>query len=180
MKPALVSALGLALLLAACGSSDQPAEKAGADASRDAGSHAKSKSVAISIDSEKGEYDLKLPGGLGGSLKLPAGLMDKADFEVNGVKPYPGAKVQTVNVNATETAGTKRSNVVIRFLAPADPVTVADWYQQAFTAKGATVTRTGTSLSGTTDDNDAFTITLAANGKGTDGTLTISESKPAG
>jgi hypothetical protein len=178
MKSEILAGLGLALLLAACNAkSDEKAEKAEASWDADAEKDGKRKSVEVTMDSDSGDYGLKLPGGVGGSLKLPPGLMNKADFEINGVKPYPGAKIASVKINATEGEGKKRSNVVIRFDTPDAPATVADWYEQAFKAKGAAVTRNGTTLSGTTRDDDAFTIELAAKGEGTTGTLTLLEDK---
>jgi ABC-type glycerol-3-phosphate transport system substrate-binding protein len=134
--------------------------------------------VTIDGDTEAGKFELKLPGGIEAKINLPEGMGESGKFDIDGVGLYPGAKVRGVNVNASDAKTTKQAVVKISFSAPADAAVVADWYQQQFEAKQKTVTRSGETLSGTTDDGDAFTIALDAAGTGASkGLLTIIDHK---
>ena len=82
-----------------------------------------------------------------------------------------------VNVNAFDTRKTRTAIIKIGFAAPADAAAVADWYQQQFKAKRKTAARRGETLTGTTDNGDAFTVSLEAAGAGASkGLLTIVDS----
>ncbi|MBC7505995.1 MAG: hypothetical protein H7267_09780 [Sandarakinorhabdus sp.] len=117
-------------------------------------------------DSDGNKFELSLPGGIEAKVKLPERLSEGGKFDIDGVGLYPGAKVRSVKVNASN-AGTKRAVVEIGFSAPGDAAAVADWYQQQFDAKSMKVTRSGETLSGKNDDGNDFTIALTSSGAGT-------------
>jgi hypothetical protein len=134
--------------------------------------------VAIDGDTESGKFELKLPGGIEAKVNLPESIGNSGKFDIDGVGLYPGARVRSVNVNASDARETKTAIIKIGFAAPADAAAVADWYQQQFEAKRKTVTRRGETLSGATDDGDAFTLALEPAGTGASkGLLTIVDSK---
>jgi ABC-type glycerol-3-phosphate transport system substrate-binding protein len=182
-KSALFVATTALLVLAACSEGKVETEKAdtGSEVSIAIDGNAKTETrtnVTIDGDTETGKFELSLPGGIEAKINLPEGIGEGGKFDIDGVGLYPGAKVRGVNVNAADAKTTKQAVVKISFSAPADAAVVADWYQQQFEAKQKTVTRSGESLSGTTDDGDAFTIALDAAGTGASkGLLTIIDSK---
>jgi hypothetical protein len=183
-KRALGVAATVLLALSACSDSKVETEKADSgskvsiaiDGSGD--KTAASTEVTIDGDTETGKFELKLPGGIEAKVNLPEGVGENGTFDIDGVGLYPGARVQGVNVNASDTKTTRQAVVKITFSAPSDAAAVADWYQQQFDAKQKAVTRKGETLSGTTDDGDAFTIALNAAGTGASkGLLTIIDGK---
>jgi hypothetical protein len=184
-KSALFLATTAMLGLAAC--HDSKVETAKADTGSkvsiaiDSGDGDKTETrtdVTINGDTDTGKFELKLPGGIEAKVNLPEGLGEHGKFDIDGVGLYPGAKVRSVNVNASDARETKTAVVKIGFAAPADAAVVADWYQQQFDAKHKPVTRRGETLSGATDDGDAFTLALEAAGTGASkGLLTITDSK---
>lgn len=182
-KPALYLAATALLALAACSDSKVETEKADAGSkvsiAVDGNSESDTRSdVTVNADTDTGKFELKLPGGIEAKVNLPEGIGEHGKFDIDGVGLYPGAKVRGVNVNASDTKDSKQAVVKISFSAPADAAAVADWYQQQFEAKHKTVTRSGETLSGSTDDGDAFTIALDAAGTGASkGLLTIIDSK---
>jgi hypothetical protein len=103
------------------------------------------------------------------------GLNIGSDFDIDGVKLYPGAKITSVNIdaNAAKPEG-KQGLVRFGMTAPAAPATVLDWYAKAFAAKGISAAVDGNALNGETKDGDAFTIQLAPDGAGSKGEVRIS------
>ncbi len=134
----------------------------------------------INIDSDKdgGKFELKLPGGIQANVKVPEGMGGNTHFDIDGVGLYPGAKVGSVNVRAFDGNSDSKATVKIGFTAPADAAAVADWYQQQFAAKKVSVSRSGDTLSGKTEDGDDFTLGLEkASAGGAQGLLTIMDRK---
>ena len=130
--------------------------------------------VTIDGDSETGKFEVSLPGGIEAKVKVPEGMADGAKFDIDGVGLYPGARVGSFKVNASDAKTTKTAIVQIGFTAPGDAAAVADWYQQQFETKRIAVTRTGESLSGKTEDGDDFTVAMNAGpAGGSTGLLTI-------
>jgi hypothetical protein len=130
--------------------------------------------VNIDGDTESGKFEIKLPGGLEAKVKIPEGMAGKSKFDIDGVGLYPGAKIGSIKVRATEKGGDSHATVEMGFAAPADAAAVADWYEQEFAAKKVTVARSGDTLTGKTRDGDNFTLALAAAETGkAKGTLTI-------
>lgn len=180
MKLWSVALSGLALLaLAAC--SESKVETATPDAGKEvdisiAAADAEEGAVNIDANTDSGKFELKLPGGIEANVKVPGGMVDKADFDIDGVGLYPGAKVGSVNVKALTGKGGSNGSATVKigFSAPADAAAVADWYQQQFEARKVAVTRSGETLSGKTEDGDDFILAIAQAGAGASkGELTI-------
>jgi hypothetical protein len=180
------------LSLSGCGETKVETEKAekgtkvsisidGSDADAAAAMSDTSADVNIAGDTETGKMEIKLPGGLEAKVDIPEGMAKNAKFDIGGVGLYPGAKVGSVKVNATERkhegAGRHSAVVNIGFTAPADAAAVADWYQQQFEAKKVTVRRTGETLAGKTADGDDFNLALVPAATGSSGVLTILDTK---
>jgi hypothetical protein len=127
--------------------------------------------VAITADGDTGRVAVKVPG-FEGKMNLPKFMLDNSNFDLDGVKLYPGSKVGSVNVNADSGAG-DAAKVAITFTSPADPAKVADYLQKAFAEKKIAVTSNGTALSGTTTDGNAFSIALEPGAGGTAGRINI-------
>lgn len=104
-----------------------------------------------------------------GNIKLPAGMMSSADFDIDGVKMYPGATVTGFNVDAEN----GRALVDIAFAAPAAPDAVRDYFLEQFKAKGVDARADGQGISGTSKDGDRFTMTFAPDGGGSNGDIRI-------
>jgi len=136
--------------------------------------------VAIVASSDPGKLAIKLPGGFEAKLPMPDSIAEDSKFDIDGVGLYPGARVDTINVNADKKGDPSgdKAVVVLGFAAPASAETVAGWYEGQFQAKDIAVRRKGTLLTGKTDDGDDFALLLsdAAGGKAR-GQLTIHDRK---
>lgn len=175
MKPLPILLAGAALLaLTACGGSKEPEAEVKKEVSISLNEEgdtatAEARSVDIDANNETGQVAVKLPGGIEANVKVPGGeMLEKADFDIDGVGLYPGAKVGSVNVKALSGKGEGKGTATVKigFSAPADAAAVADWYQQQFEAKKIAVSRSGEMLTGTTKDGDQFTLALTQAGAG--------------
>jgi hypothetical protein len=165
-----------ALALAACG--EKSANDGGGDV-KDVTINAKGEdggTVTIRAD-DKGS-SIRIDGdGVNINADLPGidGLDVASDFDIDGVKLYPGAKITSINVNADGGKPEGQQGVVdFALTAPAAPATVLAWYSKAFADKGIATTTKGSTLSGKTKDGDAFAIELAPDGTGSKGKVRIS------
>jgi hypothetical protein len=164
-----------ALMLAACG--DKASDQSGDSA--DVTINAKGEdgdTVSITADGKGSKVNIK-GDGVNINADLPGidGLNLGSDFDIDGVKLYPGAKITSVNIAAESSkAGDKQGLVRFGMTAPAAPATVLDWYAKAFAAKGMKAALNGNALNGETKDGDAFTIELAPDGAGSKGEVRIS------
>lgn len=162
----------LFITLAACSGSDEPEQ--GTTLQVDATTESGSK-VEISADGKSGNVGVKVPG-FDANIRLPKKLLDDSNFDIDGVKLYPGSTVETVNVTANEQKGKHEADVRIGFSSPADPAKVAGWFKEQFAKQSITVSGNASGLSGTTKDGDAFTIELTSAEAGkTKGTVSIRE-----
>jgi hypothetical protein len=136
--------------------------------------------VAIVASSDPGKLAIKLPGGFEAKLPMPDSIAEDSKFDIDGVGLYPGARVDTINVDADrkDAATDDKAVVVLGFAAPASADTVAGWYEGQFQAKDIPVRRKGTLLTGKTDDGDDFALLISdiAGGKAR-GQLTIHDKK---
>ena len=159
------------LLLAACGQSekkDQP------EVSINAGDE----TGGVHISSGKDGGRIRIGGERAGiDMKLPdfADLDIEGDFDIDGVKLYPGSEVTTVNVDANARDGKGDAKVELGFSSPVAPAKAADWMAAEFAKKSVKVTRTGETLAGTTADGDDFRIDFGADGANTRGKVVITK-----
>ena len=132
----------------------------------------------IKADMEKGEVELKLPVGIAGKVSIPDGIESDAKFDLDGVGRYPGAKLTSVNVQASGKNGDGRGQVLLGFSAPGTATHVANWYAKALADKGRTPSRSGNTLTGTTEDGDRMVIAVEDGNTGVArGRITISDRK---
>lgn len=156
-------ALPLAAALAACGSG----EGDGASIS------VKSGEGEASLKTDKdGRVSVKAPG-FEGSLKLPKFEIGADNFEIDGLKLYPGATIASLNVDANQDKGGE-DTVRIQFDAPAAADQVRNWFREQMQAAGFTVAANGRELRGKTSEGSDFTLKLDPAGDAKSrGTLTV-------
>lgn len=147
----------MALALTACGTADddgKPGTDIAIDIKTDEG-----KPVQASADGKTGAVAVNIPG-FKAEIALPKIKLGADDFDINGVKLYPGSSVLAMAI-AQEPGNADITNVKLSFDAPAAPDVVKRWFVEKFGEKsGMTVTSTATGLTGTTDDGDPFTLEL--------------------
>jgi len=163
IRPYLLAAVGLTsvLALSAC---DRSNEGASVSINADGGN------VLGAINGETGEMKIDVPG-FQGSVKLPKIKIDTSNFDLNGVRLYPGSSIKTLNIVGDDKAGGLR----VAFASPATPTIVRDWFAQRLDKVGYKVHGEGTNLIGTTDENKPFRLELAPDGKDkATGTIVIS------
>ena len=163
IRPLFLAAVGLAsvLALSAC---DRSNEGASVSINADGGN------VLGAINGETGEMKIDVPG-FQGSVKLPKIKIDTSNFDLNGVRLYPGSSIKTLNIVGDDKAGGLR----VAFASPATPTIVRDWFAQRLDKVGYKVHGEGTNLIGTTDENKPFRLELAPDGKDkATGTIVIS------
>lgn len=105
-----------------------------------------------------------------GEIKLPTGVMSNANFDIDGVKMMPGAKLTGFNLDAGDNQPGK---VNFTFTAPASPEQVANYFLEQFRAKGMEAAVGAGLLRGKTTDGDTFQMRFAPQGSGTNGTIVI-------
>ena len=157
------------MLLAACG---QDEKKPPTEVSINAGDEG----GGIQITSGKDGGKLKIGGeGVAINLDIPdiADLDIQSDFDIDGVKLFPGSEITTMDINANDKNGTNAAVVKFGFTSPATPAKAADWMAGEFAKKSMTVTRTGDTLAGTDKDGDDFTIAFAPDGANAKGEVRI-------
>ncbi|MEG3181092.1 hypothetical protein [Sphingomonas sp. LT1P40] len=157
-------ALPLVVALAACGSEG---EGTTISIKGDDGN------VVASADKD-GRVAIKAPG-FEGSLKLPKFQLDAGDFEIDGVKLYPGSTIAALNIDGKENTATKDGGTVrVQFNSPATADTVRNWFREQMETAGFTVTANGSQLAGKTGEGSPFTLKLDPNGDAKSrGTLTV-------
>jgi len=182
MKQALIAILLCGVAVAACEDrteKPQPADTAQIEADWNARPEGGSDvDVNIRADAESGKLELKLPGGIEGKLKLPGGLDAGADFDLDGVGRYPGATLTSVDIKARDRKEGHDARVQLGFSAPGSADQVAGWYEQALVKHGRSVSRTGTTVTSTTEDGKPMVIAIE-DGKGgaAQGRITIIDRK---
>jgi hypothetical protein len=134
--------------------------------------------VQFRADTESGDIQVRLPGGIEGKFKLPEGIDAGNEFKLNGIGRYPGARLTGVDVKALDGDPNSDATVRMAFTAPGSADTVADWYEKAFVEKGRTVLRTGTTLSTNTSEGKPMVMALRDGTGGVAvGSLTIRDEK---
>lgn len=161
------------MLLAACASEEKKS--------------AEGTEVSINAGDEHGGVQIKT-GKDGGNIKIGGGgaaididvpdfvdLDIESDFDIDGVKLYPGSKVTKVDVNATDKDGADKATVKLGFTSPAAPTKAADWMAGEFAKKGVKVSRSGDTLAGKDKDGSDFRINFVPDGATTKGEVVITK-----
>lgn len=150
--------LAAACLLAACGGPND----GGATMSIDTGNG------TAQIDGSTGQVTLDTPL-IKGSVKLPRLDIAAENFEIGGVRLFPGTKIGAVNINGR---GEGDGIVRVAFDSPAAIGTVRDWLVQQFQQAGTKVEVRGDSLTGAAEGKK-FRIDLKPAGDRATGEVTI-------
>lgn len=159
-----LSPLLLAIPLAACGT--------GGGTNFSISAEGNEGNVVISAD-ENGKTQIK-GSGFEGSISLPKFKMKADDFDVNGVKLYPGSELHDFNINASDSGGKDDGRVSLTFTSPAALEKVQDWFRDKMAERDFKVKPQGNGFTGTTDEGDPISLTLDADGADhTKGTLKV-------
>ena len=154
------AALALSLALGGCGSKDDgtPGTEVTLDAKGDSGEN-----VAASLD-KSGTAKINVPG-FKAEIALPKIKLDADDFDMDGVKLYPGSTIQAFNIVGD---GKKDSGTVkVSFDAPGEPKMVLDWFAKRLANEaGYKLTANGMSLTGTNKDGGPFSLALEPGASG--------------
>jgi len=134
--------------------------------------------VAISADDGGKGFSLSVPG-FEGKVDIPGIDLGGGDMDIDGMKLYPGSKLNGINV--TDREGPGNGMVDMRFTSPAAPGTVAAYYAKAardndFTAIKLTSSGAGATVNANNPDGDPITISLAPDKAGTAGRILIRDS----
>lgn len=169
MRKAMAGLTVPMLLLAAC------ELKVGKDAEGSTRSGAGG-DVAIAQSDEGQGVSIAIPG-VDGRMKIPGLSLSGDDMDIDGMKLYPGTKLNGLNVTARE--GAAGGGVVeMRFTSPAAPDAVAAYYAKAartsgFTGVGVASAGGKATLTATKPGGYAVTIEMAPAGSGTAGRILV-------
>ncbi|TRW14130.1 hypothetical protein [Glacieibacterium frigidum] len=140
--------------------------------------------VEIDADGEKatvsvgGESGMKIEtDGFKAALDIPGMDIGGKDFDIDGMKLYPGSVVKGMAVNATGKGDAKTSTVKVTFTSPAAPDAVLAHTEAEAKREGFTATRSGLGLTGSDGKDKSIQVRVAAAGKGSTGTLTLTDAK---
>ena len=137
-----------------------------------------SRSDGASTVSVTGDHGIKIDtDGFKAALDIPGMNIGGKDFDIDGMKLYPGSTVKGIAVRARETDGKKTGGATFTFTSPATPDAVLVHAEAQAKAADYTVTRSGLTLRGTKDGESSFVYTVAAAGAGTTGTVTMTDTK---
>lgn len=126
-----------------------------------------SENITMSGDAN-GQVSFNLPFAQG-QVKIPASMMHKGQFDIDGVRMIPGGSLTGFNVDA----GDKGSNVNITFKSPVSPENTRAYFLDQFRQKGVQAAAAGDSITGKSKDGNTFVIHVAGAGSGSDGTIQI-------
>ncbi|ODP39660.1 hypothetical protein [Sphingomonas turrisvirgatae] len=117
-----------------------------------------------------GRVEIKAPG-FEGSVKLPKFAFGADDFEVDGLKLYPGSTIANLNVDSS---GGNDGSVKVDFDAPAAADQVQSWFREQMQSAGFTVDLKNGALAGKTGDGSPFSLKVTPQGDGKSrGSLTV-------
>ena len=161
------------MLLAACGSEEKKSGEA-TEVSINAGDE----HGGVQIKTGKDGGNIKIGGdGAAIDIDIPdfVDLDIESDFDIDGVKLYPGSKVTKVDVDANDKNGADKAVIKLGFTSPAAPTKAADWMAGEFAKKGVKVTRTGDTLAGKDKDGADFRIKFVPDGATAKGEVMITK-----
>ena len=109
-----------------------------------------------------------------GEIKLPAGIMSNAEFDIDGVKLMPGATLTGFNLDAGKDQPGKLN---FTFTAPATPEEVKAYFVDQFRAQGVEAAAAADAIQGKTKDGATFLMRFAPQGSGTNATIEVDTKK---
>lgn len=113
---------------------------------------------AASADRATGSLEVALPGAKF-DVDVPAGMLAESEFDIDGLKLYPGSTVEGMDIKSVEAAGDdKRSTVRISYTAPAAPAVVRAWYLSQSASLERPLQAAGDALAGSTEEGKAITM----------------------
>lgn len=101
------------------------------------------------------------------------GLLADSDFDIDGVKLYPGSTTTAVRIDAAERAADRNTVVRIEFASPAPADKTRAWFVEQFRKAGRPAAAAGGAVAGTTKDGKPVRIELVPAGEGCSGVVTI-------
>lgn len=171
MRAALILLFTSALALSACSGGDGDGTSITVNTQTETG-----KPGTITADGKTGAVRIDAPG-FKANITLPKIRLDAGDFEMNGVKFYPGSTIGNLDISEDSDRGKDADDAVtVTFTSPAAAGTVRDWFRERLTrAKFTLANDKGNGLVGTTDEGKPFRLDLAPKGNAaSEGTITIS------
>ena len=124
--------------------------------------------VSIHAD-DSGHVSFNLPIAQG-KLKLPEGMMNHGDVDIDGVKLMPGSKISGFNLDASKGSG---ANIAMSFTSPAAPDAVRAYYVDQFKQKGVDAAVSGDQVIGKSKDGSPFAIRISPAPTGSQGKIEI-------
>ena len=129
----------------------------------------------ISLSGNSGEGNVSIKTGADGQLaieapgvsiasKLPKINLTAEDFDVNGLKLYPKSEIRELNAVGDNTGEKDKGQVTVAFESPAALATVQAWFRDNLAKQGFKVEPRGNGFAGTTDEGEAFSLDLTADG----------------
>jgi len=123
--------------------------------------------VSMSTD-DNGQISMNLPFAKA-NVKLPASVLHKGEFDIDGVKLMPGSTMHGFNMDA----GDKGATIHVGFDAPKSPDEVRAYFLDQFKQKGDEASQSGNTVSGKTKEGDTFVIAVEPSGQAATGTIAI-------
>lgn len=132
--------------------------------------------VTVSANSQDGNVSVRVPG-VSIDTRLPTDMFTSSDFSIEGVKLFPGSKIQTMNVNAGAKAGAD-AVVDMTFSAPAGVDMVRKHFTDGFAREDVATKIANGSITGKTSDGNDFAIDFVPTGANvTTGRVAITSSE---
>ena len=160
----LVIALAPLLALAACHASVERTERDPQD-----------KSVHIAMDQggDRDQVSMNIPG-LDAKVALP--MIDLGrHVDLDGIKLAPDTHVSAIDVTAKDTDEGNKGDGRVRlsFASPQTPAALIDYYRRSATQAGYGNVTASTDVLTANKQDKAFALAVAADGKGSRGTITV-------
>jgi hypothetical protein len=124
--------------------------------------------VSIHAD-DSGHVSFNLPIAQG-KVKLPQGMMNHGDIDIDGVKLMPGSKMTGFNLDASKGGG---ANIAMSFTSPASPDAVRAYFADQFKQKGIEAAVSGDEVIGKSKDGSPFAIKVSPAAGGSQGKIEI-------
>ncbi len=171
--PVILSVLATLPLLAACHAKVDSKSKDGTTFEKTVDIDSDGGHAMVSVG---GEHGLKIDtDGFKAALDIPGMEFGGKDFDIDGMKLYPGSKVKGMKVKAHDTEGDKSGTVTVTFVSPASPDAVLVHAEAQAKDEDYTVTRSGLTLTGKKDGDKSFVYSVVADGARSVGTLTMTD-----